>query len=505
MPSVESTEQLVNGQAPVAPGISTPDAEPRVHQLYRLSTTWTYVLGDFIVAQLCIVAALVVLAAASTTARNSLLNLTTNYLRSVWFPPSLVLAMVTSGTYRRSWRSPNQPTFLDLKDQVVAIGGAALISLGLNSLSGFGLRQLGLPHLPNNSATQMVAITLTAVVAIPAWRSLLRRSILNDHPIRVVVADSGLRRERITTHLMLTPGFEVVGWVVGEGVAPPPEALGSMDAIRELCISHEIDLVVVGSFKTRTERTTNLLRTLNGVAKVSLVPRSFELVSWRSRFTEMSGLPLIEVAPPHISRWDRLTKRSFDLALATTLLVLASPIMLLAAVVVKLSSRGPVLFAQERLGRGRDTITVRKFRTMTVEPARALGDEELPSHHRASSLAATRNKAAEASRITRPGAFLRRSGIDELPQLFNVLGGSMSMVGPRPFVPEEETGDPLEAKRYEVRPGITGLWQISGRNELSDAELRHLDYLYVTTWSFWWDLRIALETPRVMLRGIGAY
>ncbi|MEI6453903.1 MAG: exopolysaccharide biosynthesis polyprenyl glycosylphosphotransferase [Actinomycetes bacterium] len=483
----------------------------RVHPLYSRSTTLSYIIGDFLVAFLTVVIAFLILAVLSRTAKNSLGQLPFNVMRARWFGVGLVIMMVASGTYRRSWRSPNQPSFLDLKDHVAAIGLAALFATLMNQASlvlstGFVPNVLGFQfHFPNSSATQSAAFSLLACFTVPLFRSLLRRSILSDSPIRVLIADSGLRRERLDTHLRLTPGMQVVGWVAGKQTEGSQESLGELADIRQICLELEIDLVVIGSFELAAENTTKIYRSLEGICRISLLPRSFELVSWRSQLTEMSSLPLLEVSPPHISSWDRFSKRSFDIALASVLIVLTFPIMIITALGVKLTSRGPVLFKQERLGKDRKVFTVIKFRTMNVGALNE-GQQTAASHQREDSLAAQRGKHLEVSRVTRPGRFLRRSGIDEFPQFFCVLRGTMSMIGPRPFVPEEAGHeDALELRRYEVRPGISGLWQISGRNELSESELKHLDYLYVASWSFWWDLRIALETPRVMLRGIGAY
>ena len=116
-----------------------------------------------------------------------------------------------------------------------------------------------------------------------------------------------------------------------------------------------------------------------------------------------------------------------------------------------------------------------------------------------------RDKSSEQSRITPFGAFLRKSGIDEIPQFINVFRGHMSVVGPRPFIPAESGVDGWGTRRFEVRPGITGLWQVSGRNDLTREDLAQLDYLYVASWSMWWDLKIMWETPKTMARGTGAY
>jgi lipopolysaccharide/colanic/teichoic acid biosynthesis glycosyltransferase len=250
-------------------------------------------------------------------------------------------------------------------------------------------------------------------------------------------------------------------------------------------------------------------RMLQDAIHIAFVPRYFELVSWRSHLTDLSGLPLLEVAKPDMSRWDRFLKRSFDIAASLACLILLSPLLAAVALAVRLTSPGAVLFQQTRLGRGCKPFTILKFRTM-----RSLDDEANASNTNGHSpqsdylqapLFDIRKKLDEANRITGVGGFLRRTGLDELPQLFNVLAGHMSIVGPRPFVPLESELDGWAARRFEVRPGITGLWQVSGRNQLSLEDLRQLDYLYVASWSFWWDLKIVFDTPRTMVRGIGAY
>jgi lipopolysaccharide/colanic/teichoic acid biosynthesis glycosyltransferase len=262
---------------------------------------------------------------------------------------------------------------------------------------------------------------------------------------------------------------------------------------------------MVGQVDYPTPVFIDLLREIQGIAQLTIVPRAFELLSWRSTFTELSGLPLIEAAPLQMSMLDRFVKRTFDLTISGIALVLASPILLLIGLAVALTSRGPILYRQQRLGRGGRPFTILKFRTMRVEqfspPA-----PSVPAAADNAPLFATRNKLSEEERITRVGKLLRKTGLDELPQLWNVLTGAMSIVGPRPFISEESAvAVGWQARRYEVRPGITGLWQVSGRNNLSGEDLVELDYLYVASWSMWWDVKIMWDTPRTMLRGLGAY
>jgi lipopolysaccharide/colanic/teichoic acid biosynthesis glycosyltransferase len=143
-------------------------------------------------------------------------------------------------------------------------------------------------------------------------------------------------------------------------------------------------------------------------------------------------------------------------------------------------------------------MTVATPRETAADPNDGADTAQLPLHE-------ARRKHDERQRITRFGAFLRRTGLDEIPQFINVFKGDMSVVGPRPFIPSESHVEGWATRRFEVRPGITGLWQVSGRNDLTRSDLVQLDYLYVASWSLWWDLKIMFETPKTMARGIGAY
>jgi len=292
--------------------------------------------------------------------------------------------------------------------------------------------------------------------------------------------------------------------------ASDPTAIGTLPDLARLCEEHHVDHIVVGFPTDPTQESVEILRTLQDRVRISIVPRYFELISWRSRLDDLFGLPLLDVAPRHLSRWDRVAKRSLDLVTAGIVLVVLSPLLLVVGILVKVTSPGPVLFRQSRVGRDHRMFTIYKFRTMHeatgADIPSAAATNRQPGDPDHQPLHQLRHKQREQHRITRLGAFLRRSSLDELPQFFNVLRGEMSLVGPRPFVPHETSDhDGWMARRYEVRPGITGLWQVSGRNALSAQDLERLDYLYVTSWSLWWDLKIMWDTPKTMVRGLGAY
>jgi lipopolysaccharide/colanic/teichoic acid biosynthesis glycosyltransferase len=321
----------------------------------------------------------------------------------------------------------------------------------------------------------------------------------------VLIVDSGLRKDRISTHVAIQHGFEVAGWIVAKEPVPG-EAIGTLDQLPELVDLLAIDRVIIGSTERIGAETLDIFRRVLPLAHVSIVPRSFELISWRSRLTDLSGLPLLEVAPPLMTSWDRFAKRAFDIGFACLALLVTLPVSLTIAIAIKASSKGPVFFRQSRLGKGRQEFTILKFRSM-AEASTEEDDFGMDAGQTGETpLHLVRNKSAHEMRVTRLGAFLRKSGLDEIPQFLNVLRGSMSIVGPRPFiVSESEPSAGWSARRFEVRPGITGLWQVSGRNDLSVDDLRQLDYLYVASWSMLWDFRIILETPQAMVRGLGAY
>jgi lipopolysaccharide/colanic/teichoic acid biosynthesis glycosyltransferase len=196
-----------------------------------------------------------------------------------------------------------------------------------------------------------------------------------------------------------------------------------------------------------------------------------------------------------------MLKRVVDVLGATAALVAAFPVMAVAAIAIKLTSPGPVFFVQRRIGRGNQPFPMLKFRTMVVGADAMKADlahlNELDD--------ARMFKIADDPRVTRVGGLLRRSSIDELPQLINVLRGEMSLVGPRPLVPDEN--DHIigwHRARLDLTPGLTGPWQVMGRNAIPFDEMVKLDYLYVAEWSFWNDVKLALRTIPVMLRRTGA-
>jgi exopolysaccharide biosynthesis polyprenyl glycosylphosphotransferase len=234
-----------------------------------------------------------------------------------------------------------------------------------------------------------------------------------------------------------------------------------------------------------------------------VMPGMTDVAGPRLKLRPIDNLPLFHVARPRHNGPPKYGKRLFDLVFGTVALAVASPVLLAAAVAIKLDDGGPVFFRQDRVGYQGRLFRIIKFRTMTVD-----AEEKKKAQMRASAHTEPRVffKSAEDSRITRVGKLLRSTSIDELPQILNVLAGSMSIVGPRPLVPGEgESVEHFVQRRGLVNPGMTGLWQVSGRSDVSDEERIRLDHSYVDNWSVVQDLVIVCRTVRAVLKRDGAY
>jgi exopolysaccharide biosynthesis polyprenyl glycosylphosphotransferase len=462
---------------------------------------------DFVSTCLALVVALPFLSNYSRVPTNSIHHFWGNIGANALFPFAVVLAIAVGGNYRTNHGQLGSSMFKELKDVLFAVSVGCVVTLAagsyLHAVAGTG----------RPVAAQEVVAVVLAVAFISVGRAILRASLHTLTVTRVIIVGSGALTDRITTFLDLRHGVEIVGHVVGEEELDAG-ALGSVNDLPSLCRDLNVQQVIVGFPSCHSEKFVGIYRQLQSNVHIAFVPRYFELVSFRARLADLGGLPLLEVARPDLSGMDRFLKRSFDVAASLLALIVLSPIMGLTALAIRFTSSGKALFRQTRIGLGGREFTVLKFRTMTeigddpVDMAAAqseASDAPLGTAVR-HPLHALRLKHTEVQRITGVGRTLRKSRLDELPQLINVLKGDMSIVGPRPFVPHESTDlEGWAASRFAVRPGITGLWQVSGSNDLSTEDLHQLDHLYVSSWSFWWDLKIMLDTPKTMLHGIGAY
>ncbi|KNH23182.1 polyprenyl glycosylphosphotransferase [Arthrobacter sp. ZBG10] len=232
-----------------------------------------------------------------------------------------------------------------------------------------------------------------------------------------------------------------------------------------------------------------------------MAPALTDIAGPRIHTQQVSGLPLIHVTTPTLEGGQRVAKRLFDIIVSAGLIVLAAPIMLVVAILIRIDSQGPILFRQERVGIEGEHFRMLKFRSMVVD-----AEARLAALATANEGSGPLFKLKNDPRVTRIGAPLRRFSIDELPQLFNVFAGTMSLVGPRPPLPREvEAYESDVRRRLLVKPGVTGLWQVSGRSNLSWQDSVRLDLYYVENWSLAGDLVIILRTARAVFHSTGAY
>ena len=247
----------------------------------------------------------------------------------------------------------------------------------------------------------------------------------------------------------------------------------------------------------------DLVRSLRETfVQIDIVPHLVEALSPSMDIHSIEGLPLIGLRPARLARSSLLLKRAMDLTLSTVGLVVLTPVFALVAAAIKLDSRGPVFFRQVRMGRNERTFRIFKFRTMCADAEERKKSVAHLNRHTAPGADDRMFKISNDPRVTPVGRFLRRFSLDELPQLLNVLKGEMSMVWPRPLILEEDCFvSNLARHRLDLKPGITGPWQVLGRHEIPFEEMVELDYRYVTNWSLGGDLKLVLQTMPAVLRG----
>lgn len=278
--------------------------------------------------------------------------------------------------------------------------------------------------------------------------------------------------------------------------------LGSLDAqgVGDMVAEHAIDRLVVSHGDVPTDRLLALVRAAQRAGvKVSVVPQPFDALGPSVEVDNVEGLTVFGMYPPVLARSSRALKRAMDIAGSLALLAFTAPLFAVIAVAIKLDSPGPVLFRQRRIGRGDRPFLVLKFRTM-VTGADSMVDVLADDSGDPDWLLLESDP-----RITRVGALLRRSSMDELPQAWNVLRGEMSLVGPRPLIESEDCRISGWGRvRIDLTPGMTGLWQVLGRTRIPFRDMVTLDYLYVTNWSLWGDVKLLLSTIPVLLSRRGA-
>lgn len=423
-------------------------------------------------------------------------------LFGVSLPVWVVMAKLY-GLYDRDEERADHSTANEVAGVVhlVTIGTWAVLAVVY--LTGFA--NLQLPRL--------LSFWLLAIVAVPLTRSLARsRCRRSAHYLQnTLIVGAGEVGQQIARKLIKHPeyGINLVGFVDSR---PRERAhdlahlavLGTLDDVPGLVGALEVERVIVAFSDDDHEAALALIRALNErYVQVDVVPRFFEVIGAAVDIHGVEGLPLIGIRPPRLSRSSAFLKRALDVAGAVCGLVILSPLLGLVALGIKLDSRGPIFFRQVRMGVGDKKFRIVKFRTMSVDADARKAEVAHLNKHARDGGDARMFKIDADPRVTRLGRVLRRFSVDELAQLWNVIRGDMSLVGPRPLILDEHIHVTAWAgRRLDLRPGMTGYWQVLGSDDIPFAEMVNLDYLYITNWSLAGDIGLLLRTlPAVIRRG----
>ncbi|MGI8904366.1 MAG: sugar transferase [Solirubrobacteraceae bacterium] len=355
-----------------------------------------------------------------------------------------------------------------------------------------------------------LAEILSFALGVVCFSTVLRSAVRELASRRVggeaaVLVGSGPMTAGLVAKLRAHPEYRVrVVGVLADGVRTPeiPDVplLGGVQDLRRVAADANATRVIISPRDLDDVTLEDLLHRCRMLAlKVSVLPQLSDVLGPAVEIDDVEGIMVLGVNPPWLPRSSRALKRAMDLAIAGTSLILLSPLAIAIAVAIKLDSRGPVLFQQERIGKRGKRFRLWKFRTMCVDA----------EQRRAALLALSTDpgwlKLEHDPRVTRVGHRLRRLSLDELPQLWNVLRGEMSLVGPRPLIEaENDRVEEWARGRLDLTPGLTGYWQVLGRTRIPFAEMVKLDYLYVMNWSLWEDIRLILRTLPAVVRGRGA-
>jgi exopolysaccharide biosynthesis polyprenyl glycosylphosphotransferase len=322
---------------------------------------------------------------------------------------------------------------------------------------------------------------------------------------RAVLVGTGQHIEAVA-HALDDGGNSAINVVGFVSLTPRPDnglkSLGTFEALPDVLREYRIDEVIIADPDFPQDRAVELVdRCHADGVRVKIAPSTMEILVHRAEFVPGQSVPLFELKPPVFEGFDYALKRTFDIVGASLLLVALSPLLLASAIAVRVSSRGPVLYHSIRPGIGGRPFACFKFRTMYHGADRQQAELEALNEAGGAIF-----KIRDDPRVTPVGRVLRRYSIDELPQLVNVLRGEMSLVGPRPLPERDyERLEEWHKKRYLVLPGITGLWQVSGRSELDFDDLVRLDFLYLERWSVFLDFTIILKTIPAVLSRRGAF
>ena len=410
-----------------------------------------------------------------------------------WAAPITVLVFAQAGLYRIRERRPGAGRVL------ASLIVVALIVLAFGIGTNYDFSTSGL--IPTAVVMSALAIGLLRAAYDSVSLELMRVAGIRR---RVVLVGEGENLSRLKRSLAATRGglgYEFVGAVTQER-APGLDHLGSREELSLVLEQIRPDEVILSEADLDERSVLEVVEQAHkqGI-RVRLAPETTDLLVQRGEYVPGQGAPLFELRPPVLTGWDWATKRGFDIVVSILVAVLLLPLWLVIALAVKLGSRGPVFFVDRRIGVGEREFGMLKFRTMVADAASLQPQLEAKNEAEGALF-----KMQDDPRVTGIGRVLRRLSLDEVPQIVNVLRGEMSLVGPRPLpLRDYRLLEDWHRARYAVLPGMTGLWQISGRSGLTFDDLVRLDFTYLENWSIWLDVTIIAKTIPAVLMRRGAY
>jgi exopolysaccharide biosynthesis polyprenyl glycosylphosphotransferase len=364
--------------------------------------------------------------------------------------------------------------------------------------------------MANPSPARLLTFWFMATVLVTGGRAIARAVCRQSDAYiqNTVIVGAGRVGRSVALKIGSHPeyGLNVLGFVDADppefNDRPMPRVLGSPDRLPEIVDTLGVDRIIVAFSNDSHASTLDLIRTLRGRSvQIDIVPRLFETLGPGVEMHTAEGLPLIGLPPLRLSPSALLLKRALDIALSLIAIVVLAPVFAAIAIAIKVDSAGPVFFRQVRRGHHDCVFRIWKFRTMSADAEDRKEEFVALNKHNGPSGDSRMFKIPHDPRVTRVGRFVRSHSLDELPQLFNVLLGEMSLVGPRPLIlTEDQHVVDWRRRRLDLKPGVTGLWQVLGRDGIPFEEMTTLDYLYVTSWSLFGDIKLILRTVPLVLR-----
>lgn len=421
---------------------------------------------------------------------------------AIFFFLVLTLWLAWSYRFKLIFNTEDEPAgfFDELMKSVQAISYSVLLTIGIAFIF----------KLEDYSRFVVLAFLLLSILTLTVLRSikylitaqLKRKGVLYKH---VVIIGTGKVSRLIAQELEAQKelGYHVLGFVSFGFIARQKEMkiLGTIDQMTRILRKYPVDEVFITAQEDKQKINEFIHRFRKYNIKIRIVPEMFNMVSKTVQVTSINAIPYLTLVKTPMRGLALYLKKLFDKLLAAFGLLCLLPLFAVVGILIKLDSKGPIFYAQQRVGKDGRIFKMYKFRSMVqdAEELQRILEER-------NEVQGNAFKLKNDPRVTKVGRFIRKYSIDELPQLFNVLKGDMSLIGPRPPLPKEvDRYSDWEWRRLEVTPGITGMWQVSGRSELSFDQWVNLDIYYIENWSLFLDLKILLKTIPVVVKGEGAY